>query len=312
MARTAPVYCGYEAASGLYYEVLGVGGDSSPPCLFIHGGSGTAAVFRVTPDGRAGWAELLAADGHPCWLADWPGMGRSGGPDIVDVDANAVVDGFASLLRDVIGVPTLIVCHSAGGSIAWRLAELAREYVAGIVALSPSNPGNIGPRADVVERSSEAITLRHPQTGIHITVRTDQHYIVTRETVTSQWIGTSTRFPLEHIDAFRHSLVPMPPKLVLQRLGAHGGMPSVADTSTFEALWVRIVVPANDPARTLENTLPLVDLFRSWGADGDVIDLAGRGIAGNGHFMFCELNSDEVLDLVLNEVKGHWKSHPVP
>ena len=294
--------CGHEPTSGIYYEMIGGGGSTRHPWLFIHGGAGTGAVFRRTPDGRSGWAELLAADGHQCWLADWPGMGRSGGTHILDVDLDTVVDGFCSLLRDVIGVPCIVVCHSMGGPIAWRLAELVGDFVAGIVALSPSNPGNLDAAAEVISRNGKEVTLRHPESGVDFTLRTDRQFIVTDENVVGQWIASSTRFPLAHLEAFRHTLVPTPPKVVLQRLGAEGGIPRIARTEAFDGLWLRIVVPTDDPARTRENTQPLLDLFRSWDADAEAIHLADRGIHGNGHFMFCELNSDEVLSLVRREI----------
>jgi pimeloyl-ACP methyl ester carboxylesterase len=63
--------CGYEPGSGTYYEVLGAGSSERPPWLMLHGGSGTGAVFRLTADGRPGWADALAARGEQVWLVDY-------------------------------------------------------------------------------------------------------------------------------------------------------------------------------------------------------------------------------------------------
>jgi pimeloyl-ACP methyl ester carboxylesterase len=228
-------------------------------------------------------------------------MGRSGGPDVLSVDFDVVIDGFVALLRDIIGEPCLIVCHSMGGTVSWRLVELVPELVAGVVALAPADPGNIGPTAEVISQRDAEVTLRHPDSGIEFVVPTDRPLVLSREIVALQWIAGSTRFPREHAESFIRGLVPTPPKLVLQRLGAAGGLPAVQSTAAFDGLSVRVVCAPGDPGRTLEHLGRLVDLLKSWGADAHLIDLVARGIDGNGHFMFSELNSDEVLDLVLRE-----------
>ena len=49
---------GFELKTGTYWELLGERGDG-PPLLFIHGGGGTGACWRATPDGRRA--------GLTCW-----------------------------------------------------------------------------------------------------------------------------------------------------------------------------------------------------------------------------------------------------
>ena len=246
----------------------------------------------------------IAADDRQCWLADWPGMGRSGGADILDVDIDTVVGGFVQAasgchrrpVRDRLPLDGGPVRVAAGGA---GVGSSSSE----IVALSPSDPGKHRPRPP---RSWTRTAKRSPCAILNPAstspLRTDRQFVVSDENVTSQWIATSTRFPLAHLEEFTHALVPTPPKLVLQRLGAEGGMPRYAAPTAYDGLWVRIVVPTDDPARTRDNTQPLVDLLRSWGADAESIYLADRGIAGNGHFMFCEQNSDELLELLLGEI----------
>src|SRR3954451_3254841 len=103
---------GNEPASGLYYELLGPLDGEEPPLLFIPGGGATGACFRATPDGRLGWAELLAERGYECRLTGWPGVGRSGNRNGLEIEYRDVVDGYLRLLRDVIGCPVVVVCHS--------------------------------------------------------------------------------------------------------------------------------------------------------------------------------------------------------
>lgn len=294
--------CGYVPGNGMFYEILGEGSAPTYPWLMIPGGGATGACFRVTPDGRPGWAPRLASQGRQCWVTDWPGTGRSGGIDPLGIDYEFLVDGYVRLLREVIRTPCLIVCHSMGGAIAWRVVEEARPLVAGVLSLAASYPGNIGPAAQVVSDDGTTLTLRHPDSGLEFQVRRDAMWFYSDDYLEHQGVATSSRFPAEHIDTLRKSLVGLPPKVALQRLGADGGLPRIANTRAFQRLWVRDVVGTEDPAHTPEVEQSTVDLLNAWGADAELLPLAHRGITGNGHFLYAEDNSDEVLDLLIGEL----------
>lgn len=292
--------CGHEPSSGLYFEVLGDGGT---PWLFIHGGGATGACWRATPDGRAGWADLLALGGRECWITDWPGGGRSGGRDPLELAYEDLVDGYVALLEEVIGRPAVVVCHSMGGAITWKLVERARPLVAAVAAIGASYPGNIAPVCEVLADDGTALRLRFAASGVEFTVRRDRLYRYDDAYVFDQGLSTSTRFPRERVDAFRASLVGIPPRVLLQRLGMDGGLPRVEETATFAGLRVRLVAGTEDPAHTREIDARTVELLRGWGADAELVCLADRGICGNGHFLFHERNSVEILELVRGEIE---------
>jgi pimeloyl-ACP methyl ester carboxylesterase len=44
----------------------------------MHGFNHTGVTFETTPDGREGWATYFARKGHPVYIVDQPGRGRSG------------------------------------------------------------------------------------------------------------------------------------------------------------------------------------------------------------------------------------------
>jgi pimeloyl-ACP methyl ester carboxylesterase len=54
------------------------------PIVFFHGNGQTGAVWRVTPDGRPGWAYYLVSQGYVVYMVDYPARGRS--PYVPDVD----------------------------------------------------------------------------------------------------------------------------------------------------------------------------------------------------------------------------------
>lgn len=308
---------GYEPKSGLYYEVLGRHRTARRPWLFIHGGGGTGAQFRAAPDGRPGWATLLAERGDECWLTDWPGSGRSGigMKDPLEVDYPFVVQGYIDLLRQIIAEPVTVVCHSMGGAIAWKLVEEVREFADAVIAVAAAYPGNIAPLSEVVSDDGVSLTTRFRDTGVTFTVRRDRPYVYSEAYIYQQGIATSRRFPWAHFQQFLAGLVPMSPRLVIRRLGHGGGLPRVARTERFRGAWVRGIAGTEDPAHTRAIDGATMDLLRSWGADAELVWLGDRGITGNGHFVFLEDNSDEVLALVVELVDAHIgarSSAPVP
>ncbi len=52
--------------------------ETGPPVVMIHGTGQTATNFLTTPDGRPGWAEDFLRAGHPVYLVEQAGRGRSG------------------------------------------------------------------------------------------------------------------------------------------------------------------------------------------------------------------------------------------
>src|SRR4051794_41970911 len=107
---------GRETHSGLYYENLGEGTAGRPPLLFIHGGGVSGDHFRATPDGRMGWADLLAGRGYQVWVTDWPGTGRSGYRDIAKLEYDDVVDGYRRVLVRRPWAAGGVVARSTGGA----------------------------------------------------------------------------------------------------------------------------------------------------------------------------------------------------
>jgi pimeloyl-ACP methyl ester carboxylesterase len=47
------------------------------PVILIHGGGGQGTDWLQTPDGRPGWVDRFVALGHPVYVVDRPGHGRS-------------------------------------------------------------------------------------------------------------------------------------------------------------------------------------------------------------------------------------------
>jgi len=294
-------WCGHEPGTGLYYERVGDPGDR-PPVLFIHGGGATGACFRATPDGRAGWADLLGAAGYHCWVTDWPGTGRSGNRDPRDVRYDDVVAGYRALVKNVIGEPVVVVCHSMGGAVAWQLVAHEPDLVAGVVAVAAAYPANLAARSQVLEDDGDVVLVRFADTGVINVVDRRTVNFYGDDYIEHQALATSTRFPRAWVGQLRASLVGLPPRMLLQRMGVLDGLPAVADPAGFARARIRLVTGGEDPAHTWAIETRTVELLRSWGADAQLVWLPDLGIEGNGHFLFYEENSEQVLDVVRTQI----------
>src|SRR5687768_14984568 len=54
------------------------GGDGNVPVVMVHGATLTGKSWETTPDGRMGWDEYFVRRGHPVYVPDQVGCGRSG------------------------------------------------------------------------------------------------------------------------------------------------------------------------------------------------------------------------------------------
>lgn len=293
---------GHEPVSGLYYELLGSRAAGDPPLLLIHGGGATGACFRATPDGRVGWADRLAERGYECWVTDWPGTGRSGNRNPLDIEYRDVVEGYRRLLREVIAEPVVVVCHSMGGAVTWQLVAHEPDLVAGVVAVAAAYPANVAPRSEVVHDDGDVAEVVFADTGVRMVVDRRAMYLYEDAYVFKQAIATSSRFPMHAVDAMRAGFVGLPPKMLLQRLGVLQGMPTVDDPAGFAGKPIRLLTGGEDPAHTREIEDRTVDLLRGWGADAELAWLPDLGVDGNGHFLFFEDNSDELVDVLEDQL----------
>lgn len=289
---------GHEPSTGLYWEVLGPVGSGGPPLLFIHGGGATGACWRATPDGRPGWADLLATRGYRCWVTDWPGTGRSGNRNGLDIQYTDVVAGYRALLTDVIAEPVVIVCHSMGGAVTWQLIEQCPDMVAGVLSVAGAYPANVVTASHVVSDDGDVAVVDFADTGVRMTVDRRVMNLYGDGYIFEQGIATSTRFPPEWVGRFRAGLVGVPPRMLLQRLGVLAGMPAIEDARGFSGKPVRLLAGGEDPAHTRQIEERTLALLRSWRADVHLVWLPDHGIHGNGHFLFLEENSSDLLGLV--------------
>src|SRR5919205_1747375 len=137
-----------DASAPMYVERLAPAeGPRQPyPLVLVHGAGQTgAATWLATPDGREGWAPYFVRRGFTTYVVDLPGHGRSGQPpDFARWSGLRYVEALEALLART--GPALVVTHSMGGRVGWKLAERAPERLAGHFAVTPAPPPNLVPR----------------------------------------------------------------------------------------------------------------------------------------------------------------------
>src|SRR5438034_8647969 len=97
---TGPSAPGRITVNQMYVHYRIPSGKHSAPFVMVHGSNHTGMTYETTPDGREGWATWFVRQGHPVYVVDQSGRGRSG---FNPTPINAVRDGGA----DAKGMPTL-------------------------------------------------------------------------------------------------------------------------------------------------------------------------------------------------------------
>jgi pimeloyl-ACP methyl ester carboxylesterase len=70
---------GHIAVNQMYVRyMVPQAGDANVPVVMLHGATLTGKSWETTPDGRMGWDEYFVRRGHPVYVPDQVGRGRSG------------------------------------------------------------------------------------------------------------------------------------------------------------------------------------------------------------------------------------------
>jgi pimeloyl-ACP methyl ester carboxylesterase len=286
----------YSPAS-VYFDRLTPGSPGGRPhVVMLHGGSHTGSCYLMTPDRRPGWAYRFASHGYPVIVPDWPGHGRSGALDPDTLTGEIVCQGLASMIAELPG-PVVLVNHSMGAALGWRIAELCGDKVTAIVGVAPGPPGNIQPEPEILSETDDAVALRTPFRTL--TLKKQGFIYPDRSFIGDKLIGSSRQFPREQTDAYTGLLAPVSSRLLYERLNIRMSQVRIRDTNFLVNKPVMIVTGSDD----LEHPRVVDEALAIWlsqcGAITRFVWLPEQNIDGNGHMVMLERNSDEIADLIL-------------
>ena len=169
---------GHIAVNQMYVRyMVPQGGDGNVPVVMVHGATLTGKSWETTPDGRMGWDEYFVRKGHPVYVPDQVGRGRSGFNQAPFNDARAGTVPPANLPRfirfsDEVVWPNFRIGAKTGEPFAdsqfplTALDELSKQGVPDVSfgGVPTPNP-TLKALSDLAGQVNGAVLMGHSQSG---------------------------------------------------------------------------------------------------------------------------------------------------
>jgi len=266
-------------------------GDGNVPVVMVHGATLTGKSWETTPDGRMGWDEYFVRKGHPVYVPDQVGRGRSGFNQAVfnNVRAGTTPPGTLPVwlrFSDEVVWPNFRFGSKAGAPYpdgqfpVNAVDELAKQGVPDVSfgGLPTPNP-TFKALSDLATQLNGAVLMGHSQSG---------------------------SFPLEAA-----LLNPAVAKgLVLVEPGRCPDTYTGQQVKTLATVPILVVFGDHRDTPTGLPTLPtwqgrfeacqaMISRIKSAGGQAEMLAPPERGIRGNSHMIMQDKNNLQVADLIL-------------
>jgi pimeloyl-ACP methyl ester carboxylesterase len=285
----------------VYYERIAPSGDPKGTIVLVHGGAHSGSCYKVTPDGRPGWAYDFAEAGYEVYVLDWPGVGRSGYIDPSKLTGAYVVEAIASLL-ELIGKKATLFTHSMSGAYGWRLLESkSAQYIERVIAIAPAPMGNIQAVPEIISKSVGHVEAALGPIKYNLSL-TDV-FTCSKEWCQRKMIGSSKLFPQDSFENYFASVLAIPPRLIYERLNIESSQLKVSEDALKDCKTKVFIVTGTDDADHPQDLDRKVhDFLIQAGVDSRFIWLGDKNILGNGHMIMQETNSKNVSDLIITQL----------
>jgi len=286
----------------MFVEWEAPAGDATRPVVvFVHGGGGQSLDWRLTADGRPGWVDIFVSTGHPVYIVDRPGHGRSRG-----IAAHGPVNEPAG--------PAQAAFVFAGGPVdqqtqwPWR-RDPAGPEIRAIAAGSAGLPADLGAAQrseadrliDLLERVGPAVLVTHSLGACAAWVVAAERPDLVEAVFALEPAGPPfARIPGVGELTWGVCAAPLP-------FAPAPGDPAVvaADTTAFAVpglarMPIAILASPASPFRGAAASV--ADFLRAVGGAVELIGLEQHGLEGNGHGMMLEANSDDVARFLSDRI----------
>jgi pimeloyl-ACP methyl ester carboxylesterase len=267
------------------------GGDGNVPVVMVHGATLTGKSWETTPDGRMGWDEYFVRKGHPVYVPDQVGRGRSGFNQAV---FNNVRAGSAPPANQPVwlrfsdeGVwPNFRFGLKPGAPYpdsqfpVTAVDELAKQGVPDVSfgGLPTPNP-TFKAMSDLAGQLNGAVLMGHSQSGSFPLEAALINPAVTKGLVLVEPGSCPARYTTEQIATLAN--VP-----ILIVFGDHRDTPTGLPTlPSWQARF--------------EACQALISRITSAGGKAQMLNPPERGIHGNSHMIMQDNNSLQIADLIL-------------
>ena len=258
------------------------------PIVYLHGYGQSRMGWMTTPDGREGWSDIFLKNGHSAFLVDQPRRGEAGSTAAMTADN---IDTWSEDSKEYMP-----------GDQAWythfRIGRVAPERYEGSQFPEGEEAQNqffrqMTPNTGSYDEAVDAAALGEVMNDVYEMTGDKAIYITHSQ---GGRVGWST--PMEHVSA----IVAIEP----------GGTPEIG-SETYQKLLdaeIPIVIYFGDyidnGPQDIQSTgfwkdvkdaaFEFAEAYNADGGDCTVVDLPKEGITGNSHFMFQEMNNQEIAE----------------
>lgn len=293
--QRAPLFAEWEAPENIRFPY---------PIVLVHGGGGQGTDWQTTPDGRPGWATRLVEAGYVVYVVDRPGHGRSpyhpevvgqmGGPFPYEAANGLFFPDEAQAPQTqwtfprTAGSPEVDALVAGMGPLPHDLAESQRMDADRLARL--------------LDRVGPAILFTHSAGGPAGWLTADARPDLVKGIIALEPIGPAFGgFPgIGRLDwgltaapiGYKHAYAT--PEEAENAAPANLVIPALKD--------LPISLVTGGASAFAGFAQQVVDFLNTAGAQASWLHLPEHGIEGNGHGLIFEANSDEILEVITQEL----------
>jgi pimeloyl-ACP methyl ester carboxylesterase len=273
-----------------------VGGDGHVPVVMVHGATLTGKSWETTPDGRMGWDEYFVRKGHPVYVPDQVGRGRSGFNQAI---YNAVRAGAAAptsqpawlRFSDEVVWPNFRFGSKPGVPYpesqfpATAVDELSKQAVPDQNSGLPQPNPTLARLSELATQLKGAVLMGHSQSGSFPL----EVALLNPTAAKGLVLVEPGRCPATYTDAQIKTLATTPILIVFgDYRDTATGLPTLP---TWQARF--------------EGCQAMIGRLKSAGGRADMLAPPDRGIRGNSHMIMQDCNSLEIANLILEWITTH-------
>ena len=273
------------------------GGDGNVPVVMVHGATLTGKSWETTPDGRMGWDEYFVRKGHPVYVPDQVGRGRSGFNQALFNNVRAGTAPAANLppwlrFSDEVVWPNFRFGAKPGAPFpdsqfpVTAVDELSKQGVPDVSfgGLPTPNP-TFKALSELAGQLGGAVLMGHSQSG-----RFPLEAALLDPTRARGLVLVEPGvFPSRYTDEQVKTLAKVP---VLVVFGDHRDTPTGISSRPSWQL-------------SFDGCQELIGRLKAAGGQAQMLDPAERGIRGNSHMIMQDKNSLQIADLILQWIDEH-------
>lgn len=263
--------------------------DSNNPIIYLHGYGQSRMGWITTPDGRDGWATIFLKKGHSSFLVDQPRRGEAG--STIEMTSDGFLDAWSE--------------NSKGykpGDQAWythfRIGRVAPERYENSQFPSDEESQNqffrqMTPNTGLYNQEINAEALSAVLSDVYMMTGDKSIFITHSQGGLVGWDvdmsnvsaivaiepGNTPEIGSQQYKALLESKIPI---IIYFGDNIDNGPNDIISTSFWKGV--------------RDNVLLFASAYNNDGGDATVIDLPKIGIYGNSHFMFQELNNEEIAE----------------